>query len=109
VFNALKYTQELEAGFTRQEAEVSLKILIEVMNDNFATKSDLKIEIDALRNEMRSGFAEVRSGFNGVKSGFNEIRSEMRELEYKLTIKLGVMLTVAVGATATMMKLFQSI
>jgi hypothetical protein len=96
VFNALKYTQELEqAGFSREQAETSVKVLIEVMNDNFATKSDLKMEIDSLRNEMHSGF--------------NELKSEMRELEYKLTIKLGVMLTVAVGATATMMKLFQAI
>jgi hypothetical protein len=60
------------------------------MNENFATKSDLKLEIDRLENKMQSGFSEIKS--------------EMRELEYKLTIKLGVMLTVAVGATATVVR-----
>jgi uncharacterized protein YdcH (DUF465 family) len=103
MFNALKYSQELEqAGFTREEAEVSVKILIEVMNDNFATKADLF----ATKNELK---AEIDRLENRMQSGFSEIKSEMRELEYKLTIKLGVMLSVAVGATATMMKLFQAL
>jgi hypothetical protein len=43
-----------------------------------------------------------------MQSGFKELKSEMRELDYKLTIKLGAMLTVAVGATATLTKLFQA-
>jgi hypothetical protein len=43
MFNALKYTEELEkAGFTREQAEVSMKLLVETMNENFATKADFK-------------------------------------------------------------------
>lgn len=43
MFNALKYTQELEkAGFTREQAETSVRFVIEVMNETFATKADLK-------------------------------------------------------------------
>jgi hypothetical protein len=85
MFNALKYTQELEqAGFTREEAEVSVRILIEVMNDNFATKSDMQ-------------------------AGFAAIRADMRELEYKHTIKLGTMmatmLTLAIAVTTAIVKL----
>jgi hypothetical protein len=107
MFNALKYTQELEqAGFSREQAEASLKILIEVMNENFATKSDLKQEIDRLDNKMQFGFNDLRADLNEVKT---ELKSEMRELDYKLTIKLGVMLTVAVGTAVTMIKIFQSI
>jgi hypothetical protein len=73
MFNALKYSEELErAGFSRLQAEASVRILIEVMNNNFATKADLK------------------------------------ELEYKLIIKLGTMITLAVGVTATLVKLLQT-
>ena len=64
--HALKYTQEMEkAGFSREQAEVGVRLLIDVMNENFATKSDLK------------------------------------ETEFKL----GTMMTLAIGATATLIKL----
>jgi hypothetical protein len=92
MFNALKYTQEMErAGFTREQAEVSMKVLIDVMNENFATKSDLKD-------------LEVK-----VDSGFKEMNLALHELDYRLTIKLGTMLTVAIGATAALVKMLQSI
>lgn len=43
MFNALKYTQELEGvGFTREQAEKSVKILMEIMQENLATKQDIK-------------------------------------------------------------------
>ena len=44
MFNAIKYTQELEkAGFTRKQAEVSANLLIDTMTDSLATKMDLKV------------------------------------------------------------------
>ncbi len=92
MFNALKYTQELEkAGFTREQAEISMKLLIDIMNENFATKSDMK-ELE-LRLDSRIHSLELKT-----ESGF-------KELEYKLTIKLGTMITVAIGVTATLVKL----
>ena len=60
MFNALKYTEDLErAGFTSEQAKASLKILIEVMNDSFATKSDLELSKTSLeggvdQNALRS-------------------------------------------------------
>jgi hypothetical protein len=84
MFNAIWYTQELEkVGFSRGQAELSVRLVIDVMNENFATKADLK------------------------ELGL-DLRSEMRELEYKLIIKLstilGAMMTFAIGATATIVK-----
>jgi DNA polymerase III delta prime subunit len=103
MFNALRYTQELEkAGFSRDQADVSMKVLMDVMNENFATKSDLK----ELEYSLRSDFAELKAE---VKSDINGLKSEIKEMEYKLTIKLGVMTTISIGAMATLMKLFQSI
>ena len=94
MFNALKYSQELEkAGFSRDQAEASVKLLIEVMNENFSTKSDLK------ETELK-----IESK---LESKFNSLEAALRELEYKMTIKLGAMLTLAVGVTATLVKLLK--
>jgi hypothetical protein len=126
VFNALKYTQELEkAGFSREQAETSVRVLIDVMNENFATKPDLKeleLAVGAdmkgleagLRSEMKELGTELRSEMKEIESS---LRSDMKalelstvtaikELDYKLTIKLGTMLTVAVGVMTALIKLF---
>jgi hypothetical protein len=96
MFNAIKYTQELErAGFTREQAEVSVKLLIDSMNENLATKSDFS----ALKQEL-----DMK-----IESTKLELRSEIRELEYKLTIKLGSMMALAIGVTATLVKILPSV
>ncbi len=94
MFNALKYTEELEkAGFSRNEAEASLKILIEVMNDNFATKSDLK----ELELRMDHRFQVLTQ----------DMVSRFQTVEYKLTIKLGTMMAISTGVTATLIQLLK--
>jgi len=43
MFNTLKYAKILEeVGFSREQAETSIKILVEIMEDKMATKQDLK-------------------------------------------------------------------
>jgi hypothetical protein len=87
MFNAIKYTQELEkAGFSRDQAEASVKLLIEVMDQNLATKSDLK--------DLRSEIKELGSS----------IRSDMREIEYKLVFRLGSLMTVLIGVAVAILK-----
>ena len=99
MFNALKYTEELEkAGFTRDQADVSVKVLIDVMNENFATKSDIK-ELD-LRLD-----SSVQRLDSKMDASVHRLEGMMREMEYRLTIKLGTMLTLAIGVTATVVKL----
>ena len=42
MFNALKYTRRMEeAGFSRNQAETTIDILLEVMTENLATKHDI--------------------------------------------------------------------
>jgi hypothetical protein len=116
MFNALKYTQELEqAGFSRAQADTSLKILIEVMNENFATKSDLletetrlRSEISEVRSDLLASEARVKNEINALKIDFKSIEASIRELDYKLTIRLGLMLTAAVGITTTLFRLAQN-
>ena len=99
MFNALKYTQELEkAGFSHDQAEASVKLLIDVMNENFATKSDLK----ETETRLTSAILDTRKE---ADFKFERLEASIREVEYKMTIKLGTMMTLAIGVTATLMKL----
>jgi hypothetical protein len=125
VFNALKYTQELEkVGFTSDQAQTSMKVLMEVMNENFATDSKLRETEFALRSDLKNVESvikdtetrlrsEIKELGNELRSEMKDLRSEMKELEYKLTIKLatimGAMMTLAIGATATVLKLLHSV
>ena len=121
MFNALKYTQELEkAGFSRDQAEASLKLLIEVMNENFATKSDLKetelrleSAILATKSDLKESELRLESAIFATRSDLNAVAqkldSSIREVEYKMTIKLGAMMTLAIGITATLVKIIPSL
>ena len=43
MFNTLKYARMLEeAGFSRDQAETSIRILVEIMEDKLATKQDIR-------------------------------------------------------------------
>lgn len=43
MINALRFTEELEkAGFTSEQAKKSVDTWMSLINDNFATKSDLR-------------------------------------------------------------------
>lgn len=88
MFNALKYTQELEnVGFTREQAEKSVNILIEIMQENLASKQDIK--------ELGQEIKELES----------KMESKFRELELRMTIKLGSLMVLTVGAMTAITKL----
>ncbi|NMF98416.1 DUF1640 domain-containing protein [Aromatoleum toluolicum] len=80
-FDTLKYAERLEkAGLTREQAsamaEAQKEVFAEALETQLATKSD----VDRLENRIE-------------------------QLELKLTIKLGAMMVVAVGAVAALVKL----
>ena len=69
IFDTLAYAKKLKkAGFTEEQAEVQSEALAGVLETNIATKRDIA-----------------------------EVRKEIEMLGYKLTIRLGSMLVVAVG------------
>ncbi|MDR2196237.1 MAG: CCDC90 family protein [Gallionellaceae bacterium] len=90
-FDTLKYANALKAaGVEPRQAEAqagALSEVLEVSHKELATKGDvaaLKNDITALEHRMDSRFIQ---------------------LEQRMTIKLGTMLTVAVGATVALGKL----
>ena len=77
MFNAIKYTKRLEqAGFTRKQAEATLDMIHDFSDTHLATKEDI-----------------VR------------LEHAIEKLEYKMTIKMGSMLVIAVGLIITMQKI----
>lgn len=72
MFNTLKYAIMLEeVGFSRDQAETSVKILVEIMEDKLASKQDMQ----ELKQEMNLRFEQSES---------------------KLTIRMGTMLTASI-------------
>ncbi len=80
-FDPLAYAKKLKsAGFTEQQAEVQAEILAEVISDQLATKKD----IEELKLQMGR---------------------DLKELEYRLTIRLGMMMVTSVAVIATLVKI----
>ena len=118
---ALRYTQKLEeSGLTRHQAETQIEILSEYVEDEVVTKQDLTLakeelrhEMSCLRSELKQDMshlrAEVKQDISNLrselKSDIAKLRSEMEQLEYRLTIKLGAISTVSMGALAAFLKL----
>jgi acetamidase/formamidase len=86
MINTIKYAKILEGvGFSRDQAESSLNILVEVMNEQLATKSDfekLEIQIAALLNTMGTAMAT---------------KTDLAQLKSDLTLKMGTMLSATVA------------
>ena len=86
MFDTLGYAKKLEeVGVAREQAEAHVRILADVIEGNLATKQDI--------NELRN--IDIR-----------DLRHEMRQLEYRLVIKLGTVVTLAIAAMATIVKFF---
>ncbi len=80
-FNTLAYAKKLiAAGVPEKQAEVQAEALIEIVDENLATKRDLK--------EM-----EV------------SLKRDLKLMELRLTIRLGTMIAASVAVVATLVKL----
>ena len=81
MFNAFKYTKQLEeVGFTREQAEIQLQVITEIVEGELATKQDLSSSVERLEHKML-------------------------QMEYRLIIKIGTIITIALGAFVTVIKL----
>jgi broad-specificity NMP kinase len=83
-FDTLRFTKRMkDAGMSERQAEAEAEALAEIFAVNLkelATKTDLTREVDLLRRDMR-------------------------EMEQRMTIKLGGMMMAAIAIVATLVKL----
>ncbi len=134
MFDTLKYAKVLESvGFSRAQAEVQVQMIADVMSATLATKQDLKdlggslraemaslreelkVDIANVREELKADIASVREELKADISGvrqelrleIKDVRNEIREVEYRLTIKLGTIVSVAIGVAVALTKLIE--
>ncbi len=82
VFDTYLYIKKLRAvGFTEEQAAVQAETIAGLINEELTTKRDL--------SEMEQ-----------------RLDSRLKELEYKLTIKLGAMMAASIAIIAASVKLF---
>lgn len=94
MFNSLKYAKQLEeVGVSREQAEVQIQIMTEIIETNLATKQDIadlrQIDIADVRRDIR------------------ELDGKFIQLEQRLTIKLGAITSIAIGVAVTLLKLIE--
>ena len=86
--NTLKYVKILEkAGVTREQAEAHVQLITEITEGDLATKQDVK----NLETKL--------------DTSVERLEHKMLQMEYRLTIKLGTIVTVALAAATTVIKL----
>lgn len=80
-FDTLQFTKRLKAaGFSEQQAEALAEEQSRLIEDRLASKDDLE------RLQL-------------------EIQRDLKELELRLTVKLGALIAASIGITATLVKL----
>lgn len=120
MFDAVRYTQKLEeAGFSKKQAEESVKLLMEILNENLASKTDLKevkialqTDLKEVKTELQIDIQELRNEINAVETRLqNEmdrrfliVDHHFETLETKLLYKLGALMILIQGAFVTLAK-----
>ena len=107
MFNTLKYVRILEeVGFSRDQAETSVRVLSEILMENiedkFATKRDYKESENALRRDFKESENALRQDLKELQLA---TKHDLQNLESRLTIRLGGMLAAAVAILAAIQKL----
>jgi len=114
MFNTLRYAKMLEeVGFSREQAETSVKILVEIMEEKLASKQDLQDLNLALHQDINDFKTEVRQDIHDfkveVKQDINdfkvEFRNSLQQVESKLTIRMGTMMAASIVILTAILKL----
>lgn len=81
--------------------------------DLLATKQELQTEFRGVAAELRNNIAELRTEFrNGIaelrtelRHSIADVRNDMNTQALRMTVRLGAMLAVAIGALSTILRL----
>lgn len=114
-FDTLAYAKRLRsAGLTEEQADVHAEALATALGEVLATKydpRDLATKEDLHRLELASKeeFASVASEFAAVRQEFRgefaAVRQELRALELRITLRVGALFSIGIGALAALIKL----
>ncbi len=102
-YKAIKMLKE--AGFDEPQAEAVVTTVGNAFDDTVATKTDiaeLRAEIQEVRADLHAEIQEVRADLHAE---IQEVHAEIRELEQRMTIKMGGFLAATIGLITALNKL----
>jgi hypothetical protein len=104
----LGYAKRLrDGGVPQDQAEAHAEAARDFIMVELATKADLltmatKADLLATKQELRSSIDELRTE---LRTSIVELRNNIDTQSLRLTVRLGAMLVVAIGALAAILKL----
>jgi len=102
-FDTLEFAKTLkEANFSNEQAEALARAVSGIVEEQLATKRDLKELELALRRDIKELETSLKRDMKELE---NSLRQDMKDMEYRLTIRLGGMLAAAVVIVAALVKL----
>ena len=116
-FDTHKYVKRLTAaGMPEPQAEAIADEQRALIEGQLATKRDLKEmdnalrhDLEGLRRDMKEMETGLRRDLEGLRRDMKEmetgLRHDMKEMEQKLTIRLGGMLVAGIAAVAALVEL----
>ncbi len=106
-FDTLRAARKLrdEGGFDEKQAAILVDTFAEGMGETLATKADLEVlrgDLEKTETALRGDLEKTETALRG---DIKAVRSEMRELEQRMTIRLGAMMVGAVALIVALIKL----
>jgi hypothetical protein len=105
-FDTLGYAKRLrDAGVPQPQAEAHAEAAREFIMTELITKTDLQVirtDFQAFKTDLQVTKTELQAASTALEG---RLESRIENLSLRLTVRLGAMLAVAVGALAAMLKL----
>ena len=97
--NPLRYVKQLEGvGLSREQAETHVQIIMDFVEGELATKQDL--------TNVKTGIEQkILDLKTEIKLEISDLNHRLIEMESRLTIKMGAMMTVIAGLIVGSIKL----
>lgn len=106
MIDTLMYAKELEAaGVQREQAETHVRIMAQIVESDLATKQDVLNLGTHLQRETTQLRGSVQQDIYTIKQDFARLENELQKVEYRLTIKTGLIVTTAVTAAVAVLTL----
>jgi hypothetical protein len=114
VFDTLKLAKRLEeAGFTTAQAQGAAAAIADTFREDLATRQDLTMSETAIRRDLTISETAIRRDLKESETTLRteiqtlrtEFRSDLRDLEHRMTIRLGTMLAGGIVLVGAMVKL----
>ena len=110
MLNSLKYSKELEDfGLTREQADKSVNLLQEIMEQNLASKQDIKELESKFSLEIQQLKTDIIQATNNLHlmhiKDIAELKYEIKSSDQRLLVGIAAMLTAAISIFTVITKL----